>query len=208
MRELFNNSKNISLIRDKLPKLFYIAEIESSRAGKIGMEVGNLREKILIALLIHVYGRNKVDTNIPTTEPEIDVILNNEPINIKTVTGNGSVKACWTVDRDSAVNFVNTYKPRSSIFLVRIFWGEERPSFFYIPLDVQLEVLHKIGIDNFLNLPKPGTNPRGVTFSNNALHIMEKHQRSKKLSIYWIKKEVDFDVYERWIEYWRGEIDI
>jgi hypothetical protein len=32
-------------IRKRLPYLFQLAELESSRAGKIGMEVGSLREK-------------------------------------------------------------------------------------------------------------------------------------------------------------------
>jgi len=37
--ELFSDN----LIQEKLPKLFQLAELESSRAGKIGMEVGSVR---------------------------------------------------------------------------------------------------------------------------------------------------------------------
>ena len=47
--ELFSDPVLQAQIRSKLPYLFRIAELESSRAGKIGMEVGSLREKILIA---------------------------------------------------------------------------------------------------------------------------------------------------------------
>jgi hypothetical protein len=46
--EIFSNDILISKIKRKLPHLFNIAELESSRAGKIGMEVGSIREKILI----------------------------------------------------------------------------------------------------------------------------------------------------------------
>ena len=208
MRKLFEDQKIIELIRNKLPKLFQIAELESQRAGKTGMEVGNLREKILIALVIHVFGETNVNANIPTTEPEIDVIVNDEPINIKTITGNGGVKACWTVDQESARTFVDTYSPEASMLLVRIFWGDDKPSFFYIPLKVQNEIRNSIGIENFLNIPKPGGNPRGVTFNKDALHMMENHPLSKKISINWIKENVDFNVYDRWLEYWRGEINI
>jgi hypothetical protein len=46
--ELFEDEVLIEKIKRKLPYLFHIAEIESSRAGKIGMQVGSLRENILI----------------------------------------------------------------------------------------------------------------------------------------------------------------
>jgi hypothetical protein len=43
-------------IAQKLPYLFRIAEVESSRAGKIGMEVGSVREEIIVSLLIYKFG--------------------------------------------------------------------------------------------------------------------------------------------------------
>lgn len=50
--ELFEDEKFVEKIKIILPQLFQIAEIESSRAGKIGMEVGNLRERILVSMMI------------------------------------------------------------------------------------------------------------------------------------------------------------
>ncbi len=44
--EIFEDKKLVEKIRKRLPYLFYLAELESSRAGKIGMEVGSLRERI------------------------------------------------------------------------------------------------------------------------------------------------------------------
>jgi len=44
--EIFEDKKLIEKIRKRLPYLFYLAELESSRAGQIGMEVGSLRETI------------------------------------------------------------------------------------------------------------------------------------------------------------------
>ena len=52
IRELFQDEKLIKRIQDKLPKLFHQAELESSRAGRVGMEVGTIREQILVALFI------------------------------------------------------------------------------------------------------------------------------------------------------------
>jgi len=53
IREIFSDKELVARIQDKLPKLFQLAELESSRAGKIGMEVGSLRERIIVALLIY-----------------------------------------------------------------------------------------------------------------------------------------------------------
>jgi len=50
--ELFTDEEIISKIRHKLPRLFQIAELESSRAGKTGMEVGSMREKIIQVFLV------------------------------------------------------------------------------------------------------------------------------------------------------------
>jgi hypothetical protein len=44
--EIFNDEKLVAKIKNKLPYLFQLAELESSRAGKVGMEVGLLRWKI------------------------------------------------------------------------------------------------------------------------------------------------------------------
>jgi hypothetical protein len=38
--DLFTDETIIARIKNKLPKLFHIADLESQRAGKIGMEVG------------------------------------------------------------------------------------------------------------------------------------------------------------------------
>ncbi len=72
-----------------MSKLFHIAEIESSRAGKIGMEVGSLRERIIMALFIYYFGDKAVKTDIPITCPEMDVMILDNPISIKTLTSSG-----------------------------------------------------------------------------------------------------------------------
>mgnify|MGYP001772854287 CR=1 FL=1 len=44
--ELFEDEKLLEKIKRKMPYLFQLAELESSRAGKTGMEIGSLRERI------------------------------------------------------------------------------------------------------------------------------------------------------------------
>ena len=53
LKQLFFDKSIIQRIKEKMPDLFQLAEMDSSRAGKVGMEVGSVRERIIIALLIY-----------------------------------------------------------------------------------------------------------------------------------------------------------
>lgn len=87
--EIFEDEKLVEKIKKRLPYLFQLAELESSRAGKTAMEVGSVREKIVVALLIYKFGEANVETEIPITEPEVDAKLSGVPVSIKTITGKG-----------------------------------------------------------------------------------------------------------------------
>ncbi len=104
LTEIFEDKDLVKRIGSRLPYLFQIAELESSRAGKIGMEVGSLRERVIVALLLYKFGEKNVETEIPITEPEVDVRLFGQNISIKTITGKGfsGVKLIWTVDAQKA----------------------------------------------------------------------------------------------------------
>lgn len=146
IRELFADPKLVSKIQQRLPQLFQLAELESSRAGKVGMEVGSVREKIVTALLIHKFGEENVTTEIPITEAEMDIKLFNNPISIKTITGRNpsGVKLVWTVDAQKAMEFSQHYVPSCDMILVQINW-ENGGGFYYIKKEIQLSVLNKIG---------------------------------------------------------------
>ena len=102
---IFEDEALIDKIRRRLPYFYQLAELESSRAGKIGMEVGSLREKIIVALLIYKFGESNVQTDILITEPEVDVKLFGRPISVKTIMGRGlsGVKLVWTVDAQKSI---------------------------------------------------------------------------------------------------------
>ena len=203
IKELFTDNITVSEIQAKLPKLFRIAEIESSRAGKIGMEVGSLREKVIGGLLIYKFGEVNVNTEIPITESETDVILAGKNLSVKTITGNGGVKAVWTVDAESSKNFIDNYIPKCDILLIQIWWGENKDSLFFIPLNVQKEIFNLLGKEKYLKMPKAGTNPRGVEFSKEAIQKMLQHSKTSKIKINWIKQDIPYNVYKRWIDFWK-----
>lgn len=204
LEELFSDTDLVVKIQSKLPLFFQIAELESSRAGKIGMEVGTIREKILISLLIYKYGTSDVNTEIPTTEAEIDVIIRNTPISIKTVSGKylTGVKLSWTVDRDKAAEFQKDYIPRCDMLFVHINWGGDG-GFYYVPQHVQRAISEDMGRGNYLKPPKQGTNPRGVEIYTAALKKLIAHPQTSKIIIKWEKREIPYNPYERWVELWK-----
>lgn len=203
LREIFDDKKLVEKIKRRLPYLFQLAELESSRAGKTGMEVGSLREKIIVALLIYKFGESNVMTEIPITEPEVDVKLFGEPISIKTITGKGfgGVKLIWTVDAQKAKEFRENYYPHYDVLLAQINWGDIG-GFYYIPLSTQKQLFDKIGRENYIKLPKPGTNPRGVEITKEALSSLVEDTTSRRIVINWQKTKVEFNSYKRWIELW------
>lgn len=199
--EIFVDKQLVNRIKKRLPYLFQLAELESSRAGKIGMEVGSLREKIVIALLIYKFGEENVKTQIPITEPETDVELFGHPVSIKTITGMGGVKIIWTVDAQKAREFRETYIPKCDVLLVQIKWNRVG-TLFYIPVEVQERILKKLGRERYFKLPKLGTNPRGVEISKEALLKLMGDSETKSIRIDWQRSKIEYKPYDRWVEYW------
>lgn len=204
--EIFEDEKLVEKIGRRLPYLFQLAELESSRAGKTGMEVGSVRERIIVALLIYKFGEANVETEIPITEPEVDTKLLGETVSIKTITGKsfGGVKLIWTVDAQKAKEFCESYYPHCDILLVQINWNDTG-GFYYIPLATQKRLFDKIGRENYIRLPKPGTNPRGVEITKGALSSLVEDSMSRRIVINWQRTKIEFNPYKKWVDLWRED---
>ena len=202
--EIFEDVNLVDKIKRRLPYLFQLAELESSRAGKTGMEVGSVRERIIVALLIYKFGESNVKTEIPITEPEVDAKLFGNPVSIKTITGKSfsGVKLIWTVDATKAKEFRENYYPHCDIVLVQIN-RNDIGGFYYIPLNVQKRLFNRIGRHNYIKLPKPGTNPRGVEITKEALLSLVGDSDSRNISITWQRTRTEFNSYKRWVDLWR-----
>jgi hypothetical protein len=213
--ELFGDQRLCEKICLKLPFLFALAEQQASRGGQVGMEVGTLREQILIALLIYKFGEAEVDLDIPIAQHEVDVRVLGHPLSIKTVTAQSqktpAVKIVWTVDRDKVKEFVQTYEPKYDMLLVIVRWGKTG-GFYGVPLQVQREIFERLGKEKYLQIPKPGTNPRGVDISSVAVEELLKHPSTKALTIAWslpdnlTAEELRLAPYKRWLQYWQEEV--
>ncbi|MCS7159872.1 MAG: ThaI family type II restriction endonuclease [Gemmatales bacterium] len=204
--ELFTDEELVARIQERLPTFFHLAELESSRAGKVGMEVGSTRERIIVALLIYKFGKENVEASLPITESEVDVKLFGEPVSIKTITGKKlcGVKLIWTVDAEQAYRFSQKYCPKCDILLVQVNW-ENYGWFYLFPRSAQIEIFHRVGREGYIKLPKAGTNPRGVEISAEALALLANHPQTSKIPIYWQRKVSGYDPYERWLELWQKD---
>lgn len=204
--EIFTDKNLVEKIKKRLPYLFQLAELESSRAGKTGMEVGSVRERIIVALLIYKFGESSVETEIPITESEVDAKLFGEPVSVKTITGKslGGVKLIWTVDAQKAIEFRKNYYPSCDILLVQINWGDTG-GFFYIPVELQKKLFDKMGRENYIKLPKAGTNPRGAEITKESLSNLVADKQCQRIIIEWQKTKIDFNPYKKWIDFWEED---
>lgn len=202
LNSLFKDPDIVHRIKRKLPALFQLAEMDSSRAGRVGMEVGSVRERIIIALLMYKFGEDNVRTDLPIAEPETDVILFEKPISIKTVSGDLSgVKLIWTVDPQKALEFSESYYPSVDLLFIQIKWGGTG-YLYYFPTSSQIRVFDRIKRKKYLKLPKQGTNPRGVEITKKAMEALAKDVDVHKIEINWERGDSEESIYERWVDLW------
>lgn len=171
------------------------------------MEVGSLRERILVALLIYRFDRENVETEVPITEHEVDVKVCGKGISIKTLTTAsrrlGGVKAIWTVDADRSTDFVRDFSPRCDYLVAHVVWNNDEGGLYYLPLQAQAAVFETLDRDRYLSRPKEGTKPRGVEITAEAMQRLVAHPVARRIPIKWIRPAAAYDPYERWVEYWR-----
>ena len=150
------------------------------------------------------FGEENIKTDIAITHSEIDVIVFNEPISIKTVTNNKiiGVKLIWTVDAQKALEFINNYSSECDILFAHINWNNQG-AIYLLSKESQKEILKEYGKEFYFKLPKAGTNPRGVEISNEAIRKLVDHNSTKKIEIDWKRDDtIKYNSYDRWVDEW------
>jgi hypothetical protein len=56
-------------------------------------------------------------------------------------------------------------------------------------LEAQKRLFDRVGGEGYIKLPKPGTNPRGVEITKEALSSLVEDKMSKTIEISWQKNE-------------------
>jgi hypothetical protein len=200
-KDIFTSVEFQDLIKSKLPKLFEIAEVESTRGGKIGMEVGILRERVLTSFFISKVGEDNVDSDSSATENSKDVQVNGDDISIKTFTGSGysGVKIFWTSDTESAKRVMDTYTPKFDLIVANINWGSNKGGLYYVDKQTQRQVMYSVGRNKFLKISS-GSNNRGITYGTDVLKKLLNHENTLKIEIDWVKTNEKFNIFERWVK--------
>ena len=203
---LFTKDEIVTTIQEKLPKLFYTAEIESRRSNqRLGMEIGIVRERIIISLLMKYLGERNISHDIPIDRHETDVMINNQPISIKTITSRRpkGVKILWTSDADKVTSFINKYEATCDLIYVHINWGRIG-GIHFIPKQVQNQLLNNIGKEKYFKIPKLGTSSKGVEISNSSITSLINHKNTSTIEITWNKPIVKetYCPFARWKKMW------
>ena len=149
--------------------------------------------------------KKNVETEFPITEPEIDVAINDELYSIKTITQKklgGGVKLIWTVDAKKAQAFRKSYMPSCGMILIHINWANGG-GLYYFSQSIQEDTMRKIGKENYIKLPKVGTNPRGVEMTSYALQTLANHEQKLFIPINWQKAKINYNPFKRWVDYWQ-----
>jgi len=63
----------------------------------------------------------------------------------------------------------------------------------------------KIGRQSYIKHPKPGTKPRGVEITMEAISSLVKNRESKRIEINWQRTKIEFNTYKRWVDLWRED---
>lgn len=210
---LFDNPTTVREIQRKLPMLFWLANEECMRGGVLGQEVGKIREKIVTVMLINKLSRENVKISVPTTYPEANVIVKQVPVSILTLTvkdhfSGAGVKINWSANSVPAHRFVDTYpRPKSDILFVLInFSGTGK--LVLIPINVQSEILQKMGRHSYFKAPSVSETSKGVEFKPSAMLAMLRHRDTKSIDIPWhraAKASDPFYPYKRWYDAWNDE---
>ena len=169
--------------------------------------VGILREHVLTGFLIDEFGEEHVAVPSDGVERGIDVTLHGIELSIKTTTGaaNSGVKVLWTVDPLQIGREISRdYEPECDMLLVNIFWGKERKSIYYIPVEVQLATRNELG-DSYLHA-NVGTNHRGISISSTAMKMLKEHTSTLCAYVTWLESDIDVMPHDRWVDYWNERI--
>lgn len=90
------------------------------------------------------------------------------------------------------------------MLLVHINWSG-MGGVYYFTREMQGKIMQQMGRHHYIALPKPGTNPRGVELSKQAVRTLAKHPQSLRIPVKWEKREIQFDPYKRWLELWEQD---
>jgi hypothetical protein len=180
-----------------LPPLFQEADTMHRQGGALNQAVGKSREEIIVAVFQNYVGE-EIDDSVDATTKGCDGYFFGKKVEIKTITCKAITrwigpKLHWASGVENGKSFRENYWPEADLLLVRIVWNSEG-AIYYIPTEVQQEVLTELGADVYFNKEKIDSDNKGTPISAKAGWKLLGDQRTLKIPIRWpelIKQEND-----------------
>ena len=207
---LLKDSESVDRLQVGLPYAFEMAAAEAQRIqmrGNVthagtGQEVGIARERVILGYLRSRLGEMTVRLPQPG-ESMVDARVGGTPLEIKTVTRDTEVTAKWTVDSGSVARTMEEFDFTADMWLVRIWWQEEKKSVFYIPMEVLRD--KRVEIPAFWK-SSIGTNNRGIKLKREFMEAAQSDGRTISVDINWRRSGQRMpDPIARYVKYWTYE---
>ena len=198
VRNLLAGREQREHLYEGLPELFRKAEVENRRNGRLGQEIGNVRENIIRAYLQTQLGAVNVSPAGGPNNNLGDVMIGRDYLEVKTTMGVRGFKVSWAADDDSAARFRQQWKPQADLILVQVRWGSCCESFWHIPQEVYEEAA---ALEGALKT-RSGTNNRGTDFERRAVLYMMQHKDTLGLTINWGDQDKGEAGIFQWVNLW------
>ncbi|MHA1682553.1 MAG: ThaI family type II restriction endonuclease [Promethearchaeota archaeon] len=195
--KIFADPIFVDKIKKRLPKFIFDLNKASEKDGKLSPDIGTLREKMFIGILKKHFPQD-ISFDIPPQESEADFIVFGEPISFKTSISK-SFKLIWTANYEQAMRFYREFIPSCSIIL--LIFQKKVGGIYYFSKELLQNVRDEIGL-NFLNKPKSGTNPRGVSLSTKCFNVLSNKDECEKILIDWDQIEEGKNTAVNFIEHY------
>lgn len=166
-----------------LVKCYAASQAEHIRNDKLGMEVGNAREKDLVAVLTHYLG-DALEYNIDNDLTE-DFRIQGRRISVKHITIDsktkeihGTCKCKWTADVQKAEQYIAEMRKRNPETFTDIlfcFINPVRRTIAYVLTPSEVVQAGVESLDEKAFVSRSGTNNRGVEFSKEMMAYMCTH---------------------------------
>lgn len=201
----------IQRIRDGLPFAFQIAEVNhrDPATRKIRPDVGFTREEVLRSLIAQHLGDSMVEYT-SGQKSQKDLLVNGQPLEIKSCTDSrgkpGLVTAKWTSDTHRVSEEIDKFRFHADMLLVRVVWGVEVKSLFYIPTEALFSVAQRYRkSSDFLRNP-PKADNRGAKVTHEFMLAAQNHAKTISIAINWRRVDHPFQTpADRWRSYWLNE---
>lgn len=200
---LFSNLKFINYIQLNWPRRFQYVNSLFTQDSKLDSFVGKVRETVIINTLKKFVPAEYLECDVSVNEPEKDLGAWGRSISVKTSSSGSAFKLTWVDDAFKSQQFMDSYNPTCDLLYANVPHGK-MGGIYFIPLEVQSEVLKLMGIEKYM-VYRPNSYSKGILISKSALDKILTHKDTQFIPIEWLDKSDGEDYLHLWDEIIQGK---